>query len=473
MRQGKAMGNIKKIHFVGVGGVGMGTFAVALAEYGYEVSGSDLALYEPMKSVLASARVSLFEGFRSETLTRVKPDVVIVGNVIRRDNAEAKAWIASGIPFLSFPEAVRRYVIGEKTSVVCSGTHGKTTTTSWIAFLMAELGLQPSYLIGGVPRDLSRGCVLSDGKVFVGEGDEYDSAFFDKGPKFFHYKPDTLVISTIEFDHADIYRDLDHVKASFEKLVALLPGDGVCIANSDDPVVREVISHSLCPVETFGAGDGAMWKADHVTESEKGFQFDVTHKGRKVGQFLTPLLGRHNLMNLLSGIICAANFGLPLDRVCAAMEKFHGCRRRQEKLLDAPIVLIDDFAHHPTEVRATLQAVRSRYKGKGTLWAFFEPRSATSRRSVHQEAYGRAFEPADRVLIAEPYKTHQIGETERFSSEMLADELTHQGKWAKVFASSDEMVQELKTAYHPGDIVVVMSNGEFDRIQDKIINALK
>lgn len=462
--------NVKKIHFVGVGGVGMGSFAVALANFGYEVTGSDLKLYEPMKSVLANAKITLFEGYEQSTLEKVKPDVVIIGNVTRRDNPESSSWIKSGIRFLSFPEAVRIFLIHDKTSVVCAGTHGKTTTTSWIAYLFEKLGFNPTYLIGGVPKNLDTGCRLTSGKVFVGEGDEYDSAFFDKGPKFLHYNPSHLVLSSIEFDHADIYKDLDHVKASFEKLISILPGDGLCVARYDDPNVMQVAPLSLCPIQTFGVGTGAMWRLGKVDESKEGFQFEVIYKGRSVGMFKTPMFGEHNLMNIISGIVVAVNMGVPMEKIRPIVEGFQGAKRRQEVLLTSPVTLVDDFAHHPTEVAATLTAVRRRYP-EGKLWALFEPRSATARRNVHQEEYKKAFDAADHVYISSPFKGQDLG-AEKLSTEDLANDLKSQGKDAYSMSGADEIVKTVVPKFQKNDVVVVMSNGEFDKIQAKLIQAI-
>lgn len=462
------MENISKIHFVGLGGVGMGTFAVALAKSGYQVSGSDLKLYDPMKTVLKEASIELIEGFTASNLQKVSPDVVIIGNVVRKENEEAMAWIGSGKKFLSFPEAVRQFLIGEKKSIVCAGTHGKTTTTSWIAFLLKEAGVDPSYLIGGVPMDLPSGCHASKGDYLVCEGDEYDSAFFDKGPKFLHYHPHFVVLSSVEFDHADIYRDLAHVKASFEKLISLLPGDGLLIARFDDPNIQEIMGLSYCPVQTFGMGLGAMWRIGKITESEKGFEFEVIYKGRSAGLFETPMFGEHNLMNLLSGIVCAVNLGIPIEKIRPIVPKFHGAKRRQQILKEQPFLLVDDFAHHPTEVNATLSAVRRRY-GQRKIWALFEPRSATARRSVHQAEYAKAFQAADEVLVKNPYRATELSEAERLSETALVDALKEAGKPAQSFDSTDNILKYLKSQLKENDIVVVMSNGEFDKIQEKIL----
>lgn len=457
----------KRVHFVGVGGTGTGTLAVAMAHHGYKVSGSDGALYEPMKSVLADANIQVFEGFHAATVDKVRPDVVVIGNVVRRDNPEAVAWIKSGKYFISFPEAVRRFVIQNRLSVVCAGTHGKTTTTSWISFLLQELGHNPGYLIGGVPVDLPSGASITTGQVFVGEGDEYDSAFFDKGPKFLHYHPSIVVLSNIEFDHADIYRDLAHVQSSFEKLVALLPGNGLCVARHEDPVVKKVISMSLCPVQTFGTSEGATWRIGKTVHSERGVQFELFNKRKSVGTFQSPLFGDHNILNLVSGIAVASNLGDTLDRIRAIVPKFRGCKRRQQILLDAPVVLVDDFAHHPTEVKATLTAVRNRFPTR-RLWAFFEPRSATARRGTHQELYPAAFQAADLVSLSEPIKKDEIPGG-GFSTGSLATSLRGLGKRAETFASVDAIVDHYNKNRQDRDVLVVMSNGEFGKIQQKLI----
>ncbi len=463
---------MEKIHFVGVGGVGTGTLAVALAKSGHSLSGSDGTLYEPMKTVLAQANVKLFEGYLAEHVSRVKPDTVIIGNVVRKDNPEACAWIRSGVRYLSFPEAVRRYVIGDRKSVVCAGTHGKTTTTSWIAFLFQELGLAPSYLIGGVPVDLPSGCAIqAEGKVFVGEGDEYDSAFFDKGPKFLHYNPHCLVLANIEFDHADIYRDLAHVQASFEKLVALLPGDGLCIARFEDKVVREVAEGALCPVQTFGTTPGAHWRIAAVKQDPEGLSFELECGKRNLGWFRTPMFGEHNALNIVSGIAAAVHFGGSIDKIRTVVERFRGAKRRQQILCKKPIVLVDDFAHHPTEVAATLRSVRERFT-TGRLWAFFEPRSATARRGSHQEEYPAAFKDADRVIVGSPYKASDLPQGQRFDAGSLVEDLARSGKEAACFTEVDEMVDLFKREHQPGDVVVVMSNGEFGKIQQKLLTAL-
>jgi UDP-N-acetylmuramate: L-alanyl-gamma-D-glutamyl-meso-diaminopimelate ligase len=275
----------------------------------------------------------------------------------------------------------------------------------------------------------------------------------------------------IEFDHADIYKDLAHVQASFEKLVALLPGDGLCIAHYDDPVVMEVVQGAICPVQTFGLGSGAMWRLGEVKEDEKGFHFEIVYKSRSLGKFRTPLFGEHNLLNLMVGIIAAVNHGADVERIRPIVERFRGARRRQEILMETPIVLVDDFAHHPTEVKATLTAVRRRFP-KGKLWALFEPRSATARRAVHQEAYASAFDSADRILVSIPYKSGELKEGERLSTDTLVEDLIARGKNAQAVHSSEEILKSVLAGKQARDVVVVMSNGEFDKIQEKLVKAL-
>lgn len=461
----------KKIHFVGVGGVGMGTLATALSASGYEISGSDGVLYEPMKSVLLNAKIKLIEGYHAETPQKIKPDFVVIGNVVRKENPEVQSWLKSEIPFYSFPEAIRNFLIQDKASIVCAGTHGKTTTTSWISFLLKELGLNPSYLIGGVPINLENGCTLTDSPYFVVEGDEYDSAFFDKGPKFLHYKPKYLILSSIEFDHADIYKDLDHVKSSFKKLINILPGDGLCIARAEDNNIAEVIKQALCPIQTFGLSENALWQIGKVEESTTGFHFEILYKKRSVGFFDTPMFGEHNLVNLLSGIALAVNLGQSIENIRSIVPKFLGAKRRQEILLTEPYLLVDDFAHHPTEVTATLKAVKRRFPA-GKLFALFEPRSATARRSIHQEEYPKAFEVADEIYICAPYRATELNQEERFSADKLVADLVSKGKTAKTFASAEEIVSHLISTISKGDKIVVMSNGEFGKIQEKLLKKL-
>lgn len=465
------MSEKQKVHFVGVGGVGMGSLAIALSKAGFEVSGSDGKLYEPMKSVLSNAKIQLFEGYSADHVHKIQPNWVVIGNVIRKENPEAQAWIQSGVSFCSFPEAVRRFVIEDKLSIVCSGTHGKTTTTSWISFLFQELKKDPSYLIGGVPVDLPTGSFISAGDLFVGEGDEYDSAFFDKGPKFLHYNPTACIIANIEFDHADIYRDLAHVKESFEKLASLLPGDGVLVVNNHDSTAMEVAQKALCPVQTFGMGEGAMWRITNIQEGPEGFQFEVTYKGRKLGEFQTGMFGVHNLMNLLSGICVASNLGVSIEAIRPIVPRFRGVKRRQEILKKEPFLLMDDFAHHPTEVKATLSAVKQRFPNRRIL-ALFEPRSATARRNVHQKEYAECFDQADLILLSEPFKAQDLGEKERLSTGALSSQLTARGKKAQEYSNTNAILERLKSELRPEDIVVVMSNGEFDKIQSKILDLI-
>jgi len=460
----------KKIHLVGVGGVGMGTLATALKRAGHDVSGSDKALYEPMKSVLEQSGVQAISGYHAETVKTIQPDQVVIGNVVRNDNEEVRAWLGSGVKFMSFPEAVRRLVISDRHSIVVAGTHGKTTTTSWVSFLLKQLGYDPSYLIGGVPQDLPYGCDITSGTIFVGEGDEYDSAFFDKGPKFLHYNPQTLILTGIEFDHADIYRDLAHVKESFEKLIALLPGDGLCVARYDDPVVMELISDSLCPVQTFGLSPRAMWRVGKVLEDTQGLKFEVLYKGRSAGVFETPLFGDHNLMNLISGIVVAINLGSPMEKIRDVVKEFNGVKRRQEYLLREPVIVIDDFAHHPTEVKATLLGIKRRYPDR-KVWAIFEPRSSTARKAVHQKEYPPAFQPADRVIMASVFNRQDVNEP--LSEAAVIEAIAATGKKAELFTDTDAIIQSVIKEHQAGDVIVIMSNGGFDNLQAKLMSALK
>lgn len=457
----------ERVHFVGVGGVGMGSLAIALKEAGFLVSGSDGNLYEPMKSALENKGIELVKGFQADNLKKISADRVVIGNVVRKDNPEARAWIQSGVSFCSFPEAVRRYLIQNKTSIVCAGTHGKTTTTSWVSFLLSKLEQNPSYLIGGVPVDLPTGSRISTGDFFVGEGDEYDSAFFDKGPKFLHYNPSVCIISNIEFDHADIYRDLAHVKESFEKLASLLPGDGVLVANYEDQNVMEIAQKALCPIQTFGFSTGAMWRINLKREDENGMVFELLYKGKNLGEFRTSLFGKHNLMNLVAGICAVSNCGFSVEKIRSVVPLFRGVRRRLELVKSSPFALYDDFAHHPTEVRSTLQAVKTRFPHR-RLIAVFEPRSATARRNIHQKEYVNAFDLADLIILSEPFRSTELNEKERLSVQELSDELRKKQKEVHSCVNSLDIIKHLTQQLRVDDIVVVMSNGDFDKIQSKI-----
>ncbi len=467
---------LKHIHFLGIGGVATGNLACALAGRGIRITGSDKAVYEPMRSVLEKAGIEVLS-FHPAHAQNLTPDVVLIGNVISRTNPEVQAWLQGRTPFLSFPEALRLWIIGDKNSILCAGTHGKTTTTSWVSFLLKQSGLRPSYFIGGVPFDLPTSCVEEeDSTYFVGEADEYDSSFFDKGPKFLHYNPRYVILSAVELDHTDIYRDIEHVESAFEKLLALIPGNGHCLVRHEDARALRISKLSLGPVETFGVSPHATWQIADIKEARNGFHFSVLYRGRPFLQTQSPLLGMHNLCNLLSGIALGHVLGLSTSTLASLVPQFRGVVRRQQILLDKGIVLIDDFAHHPTEVAATLAAVRGRFGSGHRLWALFEPRSATARTNTHQDLYPDAFAAADVICLKEPsVPTHVAGSApvrSGFSTEKLAHDLQKQTKEAHVFRDTSALIEHVLSNAKNSDVIVVMSNGDFDKIQVSLLEKL-
>src|SRR5262245_24616630 len=380
----------------------MGSLAGLLKARGLEVSGSDSRLYPPMSTALETWGIPVHEGFRAEQLIAARPDLVVIGNAVRAQNPEALAAIEEGIPYLSFPDALYRLAIEGKHSVVVAGTHGKTTTTSLVAKLLEAAGRDPSLLVGGFALDFDGSFRDGRGSHFVVEGDEYDTAFFDKTPKFLHYGARTCVLTSVEFDHADIYRDLDHVKQSFGTLVARLPADGLLVAAANHAGVRDVVGGARCRVVGYGLGTEGdpEWRAGGLRAEAGGTRFEILRGGERVAEASLPLFGRFNVENALGALAAAAELGVPVERAAAALAGFRGVKRRQEVRGEARgITVVDDFAHHPTAVAASISSLRARFPGR-RLVAVFEPRTNTSRRAVFQRDYARAFDGADRGVGA-------------------------------------------------------------------------
>lgn len=465
------------IHFIAIAGTGMGSLAGLLRARGHRVTGSDEGVYPPMSTALEKWGIPVYEGFSPLHVSDPRPDRVVIGNVVRRENPEARAAIDSGIPYVSFPDALHEYAIRGKHSVVVTGTHGKTTTTSLLAALLLETGQDPSVLVGGIAANLDGSFRDGGGAHFVVEGDEYDTAFFDKTPKFLHYGARTAILTSVEFDHADIYRDLDHVKSAFREFVASLPESGALVANLDDEDVRDVVAGAPCRV--VGYGLERRPDAWHVALGEvgpEGQDLALTLPGGAQVAARLPFPGRHNAANALAAIACAAELGIPADEAARALRAYAGVKRRQE-LRGEPggIAVIDDFAHHPTAVRETLAAVRAQYAGR-RLVAVFEPRSNTSRRAVFQQAYAEAFDAADRVVISEvgdaPIYSNTGEVTERFSSARLVGALAARGVEAIALADPDAILAHLAERLRPGDVVLVMSNGSFGGLCGRLVERL-
>lgn len=463
---------VRSIHLMGICGTGMAAVAGMLKGMGYAITGSDAHVYPPMSDFLASSAIPIMEGYRAENLA-FRPDLVIVGNVITRLNPEALELARLGIPYLSFPQLVAcRFLVGRK-SLVVTGTHGKTTTSSLLATMLHGAGLDPGFLIGGIVQAFGRNFTVGEGACFVVEGDEYDTAFFDKGPKFLHYQPHIAIITSIEFDHADIYADLEAVKKSFRRLVDIMPADGCLVACFDDPVVREIVAPATCPVIGYGQeGEGGEWRLAEVDCSRQGTGFTALHHGREYGRFHTAMPGRHNALNALAVIAVLHRLGLSCEVIGRELAAFAGVRRRQEvRGVVAGVTVIDDFAHHPTAVRETLAALRQVYDGQRLL-AVFEPRTNSSRRRVFQQDYVAAFDAADVVLVKEPDRLVALPEEQRFSARELVDDLRGRGRQSHYFPNTDAILAFLSPLLREGDVVAVLSNGGFDNIHERLLTLL-
>jgi UDP-N-acetylmuramate: L-alanyl-gamma-D-glutamyl-meso-diaminopimelate ligase len=456
----------------------MGSLAGLLHARGLHVTGSDESLYPPMSIALERWGIPVFEGFRAEHVLDDPPDLVVIGNAVRADNLEARAAIDEGLPYLSFPDALYQHAIAGKHSVVIAGTHGKTTTTSLVATLLLGSGRDPSLLVGGVLEQVGGGFREGGGEHFVVEGDEYDTAFFDKTPKFLHYGARTLLITSVEFDHADIYRDLDHVKSAFRRVVSQLPAHGTLLAALDHEGVRDVVGDAPCRVVGYGfSGEDLDWRAENLEAAADGTRFDVVADGQTRLRARIPLFGRVNVENALGALATGHVLGVPLNQGVAALAGFRGVKRRQELRGEVGgVTVIDDFAHHPTAVAASIEALRARHPDR-RLVAVFEPRTNTSQRRVFQDDYARAFDGADRVRVRtvpnRPLYSATGPVTERFSAEQLAEALRARGLDALALADVDAIVAGLVRECEPGDVVLVMSNGAFENLCEKLLEALR
>ena len=462
---------LKSIHIMGICGTAMGSLAGMLHDAGYTITGSDTGAYPPMSDYLASLGIDIMQGFVAANLDH-EPDLVVVGNVIRASYEEAEALVAGELPYCSFPHVLGELFLRDAHSVVCAGTHGKTTTTSITAWLFESAGLEPGFLIGGVAKNFDRTARAGGGSHFVIEGDEYDTAFFDKGPKFLHYRPRTCILTSVEFDHADIYRDLDHVKESFLALMDILPEDGLLIVRGDDPGAMDVAERAGCEVWTYGPGQQWDGRIERVDPSTGTMTFVVLRDGEPVGTFTSSLVGEHNLYNQVAATAAAMRQGLRAEQLADGFASFEGIRRRQEVRGEpGGVTVLDDFAHHPTAVKVTLEALRQRFGGR-RLWAIWEPRSATSRRNTFQDAYAEAFDAADKVVVAAPYDQTRIPEAERFSSDALVGALTARGLDAIVLPNADTIADVLIAQAHPEDVLAVLSNGAFGGLHVKLLDGL-
>jgi len=461
-----------KVHLVAICGTGMGALAGLLKEAGHDVKGSDRAFYSPMAERLVAWGIPTQEGFDPAHLDP-DTDLVIVGNVCRKDNPEAQAALRMGVKVTSFPQALAEFFIGDKTSIVVAGTHGKTTTAALLAYVLVEAGRDPSFLVGGIPHNFGKSFHLGKGDVFVVEGDEYDAAFFDKRPKFVHYRPTIVVLTAVEFDHADIYRDMDAYRAAFRALLSLLPRDGVLVACTDDPEVAALSRTASCRVVAYGLESGAAWSAEDIAAGEDATRFWLMRDGRRVAAVGLPLAGRHNVANTLGVLAAAEAVGVDVHQAAASLAGFAGiARRMQVRGVVDGVTVIDDFAHHPTKVRETVRAARARYPD-AHLVAVFEPRTATSRRKVFQDAYPASFAAADEVVVVPPFDAEKIPAAERFDSAALVAAVRQAGRKAALRSNADEVAADLGGRLGRGSVVLIMSNGAFDNIHEKLLSALR
>jgi len=462
---------VRHIHLMGICGTGMASLAGLLDSRGFHITGSDQNIYPPMSDFLESLHIPILPGYRAENL-HPSPDLVIVGNVITRQNPEAIELSRLELPYLSLPQALGHFALEGKQSIVISGTHGKTTTSSLASWILESAGLDPGFMIGGIPLNFEQNFKAGHGAYFVIEGDEYDTAFFDKGPKFLHYRPWVVILTGIEFDHADIYRDLDHVLQSFRRLIDLIPPEGLLIANTDDSRITAELARAKCPVWSYGLSGHPMWAITETFFHDGSTHLRIAREGRKFLTFSTPLYGHHNISNLLSTIALANFLDIPQDALSQAAMSFKGVKRRQEILGEKRgVLVVDDFAHHPTAVRETVHAVKERFRGR-RLVAVFEPRSDSSRRKVFQERYAASFEAADLVMIPDPPLMHKVPPEDRFSSHRLTKDLQERGITAFYFNTTDALLQGLLDQVHTGDVTLFMSNGGFDNLPKRFLKSL-
>ncbi len=464
--------DITTIHIMGICGTGMAALAGMLKQAGYTVTGSDTNIYPPMSDFLKNLEISIFRGYEAKNLEH-QIDLVIVGNVITKKNPEAQALAQKTIPYLSFPQALSFFFIRKRTSLVVAGTHGKTTTCSLLASSLNSTGHDPSFMIGGIVRDFDANFRLGNGPYFISEGDEYDTAFFDKESKFLHYRPHFGILTSIEFDHADIFDSLDDIKKSFKKFIALFPEDGLLIANLDDENVREVIQNAKCPIQGYGCSPKHAWSFKDIQTSEGMTTFDIFHNNELYLQMSLTLSGTHNCMNGLAVTALLHNLGIEKSRIQKALANFGGVKRRQEvRGVIGGITIIDDFAHHPTAVRETLNGLKVAY-GSHRLIAVFEPRTNSSRRSIFQKQYVSSFSAADQILIREPLPLDNVHKNDHFSSQKLAEDLEATGHNAISFSTTDEILYFLDGFLKKGDVVAILSNGGFDDIHTRLMDNIK
>ena len=449
----------------------MASLAGMLKQRGFRVTGSDSAAYPPMSDFLASLSIQV-DPFTVDNLAP-PPDMVVVGNAISRGNIELEAVLNQRLPFQSMPQVLHDEFLKGKERIVVAGTHGKTTTTSMLAWIFHHAARSPSFLIGGIPENFGSSFALSSGPEFILEGDEYDTAFFDKGPKFLHYFPDTVILTSVEFDHADIYKNLDEVKTAFKRLINLIPQRGLLVAWDGHGNVDECASRALCRVQRYGLAENSTWHIKDIEYTPEFTRWRVQRDGRPWAQFQFSLAGEYNVLNATAAAAVAANYGVETDTIASALSSFRSVKRRLEVKAEIDrITIIDDFAHHPTAIAQTLKAVRARYSGR-RLWAVLEPRSNTLRRNVFQHELVQSLCVADRIVMADVFKSEAISADERLNPAGVVEELIARNKPALLLSGADAIVETIAPQLRPGDVVAILSNGGFGGIYEKLPARLK
>ena len=457
---------IQSVHFVGICGTAMASTAAALQERGVKVTGSDQNVYPPMSDFLAERKIEVISGYAEQNLAH-KPDLVVIGNAISRGNPEAEYVLDHKLPYCSLPELLKHYFIRGKRSLVVAGTHGKTTTTALLTWVFEHNGFNPSYLIGGIPNNLSQGARFTDSDWFIIEGDEYDTAFFDKRSKFVHYLPEVAIINNLEFDHADIFDSLELIKTAFKYFIRLIPRNGLLLGNGDDANLAPLLDVTHCPVKRFGLGEHNAVQAFNIRYGPTATGFEIPSF-----KFHTNLLGELNVRNALAVVACAKHCGLKNHQIQSAFDTFKGIRRRLEvRGIAGGVIVVDDFGHHPTAIRETLSALRHKYPTQ-KVWAVFEPRTNTTRRNVFQSELATAFADANAVVISQVARLELLAPEERLDPERLMHDLRTAGKDAAYLPDVEAIVDHIAQGAQGGEVVIVFSNGGFGGIHNKLLERL-
>jgi len=468
------MNDYHHIHLIGICGTAMASLAGMLKQRGFQVTGSDAAAYPPMSDFLRELNIPVAQPFDEKNL-QPRPDLVVIGNAISRGNVELEHVLDQRIPFCSLPQLLHDEFLRGKEVLVVAGTHGKTTTTSMLAWIFHSAGLEPSFLIGGIAENFGSSFHLGEGRHFILEGDEYDTAFFDKGPKFLHYFPDAVILTSVEFDHADIYKDLDAVETAFKRLVNLIPRRGRIVAFDgaagevgESRSLERCLAKAFCPVERYGAGPLAHWKIGNLQLEPGRTSWKVLRDGQAWADFEFALAGEYNVWNATAAAALAADCGISKEQIATGLKTFKSVKRRLEvKAQVNGVTIIDDFAHHPTAIAGTLKALRERYAG-ARLWAILEPRSNTMRRRVLQNDLARSLALADEIVVAGVFRSEAIPENERMQLPELAAEISRLGKQAQLLPDADAIVEAIAAELRSGDVVAILSNGGFGGIYEKL-----